>query len=365
MPQPTLYVAITNHGFGHTTRSAAVIDAIQQQCPDLKVIVASTASRWLLDSYITGAYEYHSRAFDIGVIQSDSVTMDKQATLEKLQHIRAQQDAIATAEAEFLRQNQVSLVLADIPPLATKIAHAADVPCWMAGNFGWDFIYRDWQDEWDGAFTEIIQWIEACFSECDRLFRLPFHEDMTAFPHIEDIGLTGGVPHYRDMELRQAFKITAPREKTALITFGGLGLDAVPYERLRDRPDWQFITFDHQPPDDLTNLLKVGDRAYRPVDFMPLCGQVVSKPGYSTFSEACMVGVPVKTVERHGFAEAPVLIEGIKRHAHHRILALEELYEGSWEFLDQPCDPPTSEERLATDGNGAIAQAVAKYFQTL
>ncbi|NER01059.1 MAG: glycosyl transferase, partial [Cyanothece sp. SIO2G6] len=221
----------------------------------------------------------------------------------------------------------------------------------------------DWEDEFDGAFIEVIQWIEACCGECDRLFRLPFHEAMTAFPLVEDIGLTGGIPHYNEAELRQVFNITAPPAKTALITFGGLGLDAVPYDGLRDRPDWQFITFDHQPPDDLPNLLKVTDRTYRPVDFMPLCGQIVSKPGYSTFSEACMVGVPVKTVEREGFAEAPILIEGIKRHAHHRILSLDELYAGTWEFLDQPCYPPTSEEPLAKDGNEAIAQAITEYFR--
>ena len=363
MPQPTLYVAITNHGFGHSTRSSAVIDAIQRQCPDLNIIVASTAPKWLLDSYISGNYLYHARSFDIGVIQSDSVTMDPQATLVKLQHIRDQQDEIIAEEAKFLRQNNVDLVLADIPPLATKIAHAAGVPCWMIGNFGWDFIYRDWQDDFGQEFAPIIQWIEDCFGECDRLFRLPFHEAMASFPKIEDVGLTGGIPRHSIDHLRQVFDITAPVEKTALITFGGLGLDDVPYSNLCDRSDWQFLTFDHQPPSNLPNLLKITDRTYRPVDMMPLCGQIISKPGYSTFAEACLVGVPLKTVERQGFAEAPILLEGIQRYAHHYILSLEDVYAGNWEFLDQPCHPPLSQETLAKDGNDAIAQAVAQYFQ--
>lgn len=363
MPQPTLYVAITNHGFGHTTRSSALVDELQQQCPDLKVIVASTAPQWLIDSYIRGDYVYRPRAFDIGVIQSDSVTMDKAATLEKLRHIRHNQDALIKEEAEFLTQNNVGLVIGDIPPLASKIAHAADIPCWMASNFGWDFIYRDWGDELDGAFIEMTQWIADCFRECDRLFRLPFHEEMSAFHSIEDVGLTAGSPRYDLDQLRRKFGITAPKEKTALLTFGGLGLAEVPYEALRERPNWQFITFDHQPPSNLPNLLKVTDRTYRPVDFMPLCGQIISKPGYSTFAEACRVEVPITSVERHGFAEAPVLIQGIKDRAHHKILTIEELYAGNWGFLDTPFTPPQTTQTFRKDGNEAIAHAILNHLQ--
>ena len=362
MPQPILYVAITNHGFGHTTRSSALVDELQHRCPDLKVIVASTAPQWLINSYIRADYIYRPRAFDIGVIQSDSVTMDKAATLEKLQHIRQSQDEMIREEAEFLKQQGVGLVIGDIPPLATKIAHAAGVPCWMVSNFGWDFIYRDWGDELDGAFVEMTDWIADCFSECDRLFRLPFAEAMSAFKTIEDVGLTAGSPRYDNDELRQKFGITAPKEKTVLLTFGGLGLAEVPYDALRERTDWQFITFDHQPPSDLPNLLKITDRTYRPVDFMPLCGQIVSKPGYSTFAEACRVEVPITSVERHGFAEAPVLTKGIQDHAHHKILKLDELYAGDWGFLDTPFNPPQTNQTFRKDGNKAIAQAILQYF---
>ncbi|NET48548.1 MAG: UDP-N-acetylglucosamine--N-acetylmuramyl-(pentapeptide) pyrophosphoryl-undecaprenol N-acetylglucosamine transferase [Merismopedia sp. SIO2A8] len=365
MPQPTLYVAMTNHGFGHTTRTSAVITEIQQHYPDLRVIVASTAPPWLINSYIKADYELRPQAFDIGVIQSDSITMDKAATLEKLQHIQSQQDAIIASEAEFLRQNQVGLVLGDIPPLLTKIAHSADVPCWMMSNFGWDFIYRDWINDIDSGFTNIIDWIHECFQECDRLFRLPFHEPMSAFPVIEDVGLTGGTPNYSVDELRRLFNISAPPEKTVLLTFGGLGLTDVPYEKLLERSDWQFITFDHQPPSHFPNLLKITDRTYRPVDIMPLCGQIISKPGYSTFAEACRVGVPITSVERHGFAEAPILLEGIQQYTRHQIISLDELYAGQWEFLDRPFQPAIAPEALPGDGNKAIAQAVMQYFQRL
>ncbi|NJL48508.1 MAG: hypothetical protein HC929_14800 [Leptolyngbyaceae cyanobacterium SM2_5_2] len=89
MSQPTLYVSITNHGFGHTTRSASVAATVKAMAPEVNLIMATTAPQWLLDEYIPSAYEYRPVALDIGVIQADSLTMDLPTTLAKLQHIKA------------------------------------------------------------------------------------------------------------------------------------------------------------------------------------------------------------------------------------------------------------------------------------
>jgi hypothetical protein len=99
-------------------------------------------------------------------------------------------------------------------------------------------------------------------------------------------------------------------------------------------------------------------RGDRPVDLMPLCGRVVSKPGYSTFAEACRLEVPIATLTRTGFAEASLLLNGIQDVAHHQILNAQAFLAGDWSFLEQPCTPPRTATRLAKDGNGAIAQAV-------
>jgi hypothetical protein len=354
---PTLYVAITNHGFGHATRTASVVAEIQKQLPDLLVILATTAPRWLLESYLPGDFIHRHAAFDIGIIQSDSVTMDKAATLAKLQQIRTEQSSMIAREATFLQQNRVDLVLADIPPLATAIAQAAHLPCWMISNFGWDFIYRPW----GGAFVEMADWIAECFSRCDRLFRLPFHEPMSAFPHITDVGLTGGTPHTDITTLREKFQITAPPEQTILLTFGGLGLDQIPYPTLQRFTDWQFITFDRQAPD-LPNLLKITDPYYRPVDFMPLCSRVVSKPGYSTFAEACRMDTPIISITRDDFAESPILLSGIQDHMPHQVLSPPDFFHSNWEFLEHPLQPPRTQQKVSKDGNLAITQAVLDYF---
>ncbi|MFN9404253.1 MAG: glycosyl transferase [Dolichospermum sp.] len=357
MERPIIYIAITNHGFGHATRTASIANTIQKLCPEALLILVTTAPRWLLESYIEGDFILRQRAFDLGVIQIDSLIMDKPATLEKLREIKKNHKSLIASEVNFIRQNRVNLILADIPFLAAGFAEAANIPCWMIGNFGWDLIYRDW----GGEFTEIADWISNWYAKSNRLFRLPFHESMSAFPHITDVGLTGGFPRFSIDELRSNWGINTPPEKTILLTFGGYGVQQIPYTNISKFPDWQFITFDFLAPD-LPNLIKVTNRQYRPVDFMPICGRIISKPGYGTFSEATLLDVPVVTIPRDDFAEAAFMLAGITNYNHHQIITGSEFFQGDWDFLYQLPQPPKQTQVINKDGNETIAKAVIDYF---
>ncbi len=356
---PILYLAITNHGFGHATRAAAVAAEIRRRMGDnLTLILTTTAPRSVLEAYLGEGFIHRPRALDVGVIQSDSITMDLPATLAQLTAIQQRAKSTIVSEANWLKQNRVDLVLADIPPLAAPIAKAAGVPCWMMGNFGWDFIYRDFGPEFDG----IADWIGECFVQCDRLFRLPFHEPMSAFSNIEDVGLTGVSPRHAQAEMIDRFELQdVPKEKRVLMTFGGLGLDRIPYENVERFPEHRFLCFDLKAPDYL-NLVRVDDRLYRPVDFMEICGCIISKPGYSTFSESCRLDLPIISIMREGFAEAPILLEGLQDYAYHQIITPEDLFQGDWDFLKQALKPPRQSESLSKDGNAAIAQAVVDFL---
>lgn len=354
MSQPAIYIAVTSHGFGHGVRAATVAEKLRQIRPDITLILVTVAPEWLLKSYIKGEFVYRQRVFDVGVIQKDSLTMDRDTTLSKMQSIIADSDRIIAEEAKYIRDHNVKLVLADIPALAAPIARAAGIPCWMMSNFGWDFIYRDWGEE----FAKIANWIANYYSQSDRLYRLPLAEPMRAFPNIIDVGLTGCQPN--DAALTARFNLTAPKEKTILLTFGGLGLQKIPYHNLKHFPDWQFITFDRNAPD-LPNLVQIQDNTLRPIDFMPLCDRVFSKPGYSTFSEAMYCDLPIVTLTRQGFAEAEVLLDGIQDYSLHQIIPTEEFFPGNWDFLRQDLTPPRKTEKLAKDGATKIAGDISRF----
>jgi hypothetical protein len=352
MSQPAIYIAVTSHGFGHAVRAATVAEKLRQLRPDISLIFVTVAPEWLLKSYVQGDFIYRQRVFDVGVIQSDSLTMDQTATLSKMQHIMAEEDQIIAEEAKYIRDHHVQLVLADVPALAAPIARAAGVPCWMMSNFGWDYIYRHWGDD----FAEVVSWLENYYAQSDRLFRLPLSEPMTAFPNITETGLTGCTPRHEKLKTR--YNLTAPQAKTILLTFGGLGVQGIPYDHLQHFPDWQFITFDLTATD-LPNLVKIADHTLRPLDFMPICGRVFSKPGYSTFSEALCCDLPIVTLTRQDFAEAEILLKGIQDYSDHQIISPKEFFQGNWDFLHQDLLSPRQTNKLPKDGASKIAQEIS------
>lgn len=353
---PTLYCAVTAHGFGHATRIASVLAVLQAQAPEIKLIIATNAPQWLLAQHVK-EFVYHQRSFDVGVVQADALQMDKYATLKKWQNLQQQAPSLISQEAQFLQAEKVDLVLADIPHLAVDIAHTAGVPCWMMSNFGWDFIYRNW----GAPFIELADWLSSSYHKCDRLFRLPFYEAMSSFPVIEDVGLTGTKPHFDPVTLYTKLGLD-PHKRTVLLTFGGLSLQAIPYGNVARFPDTQFITFDQDAPD-LPNLKKVDRHTQiRPVDVMQVCDLVITKPGYGTLSEIYRSHKPVVCLTRTDFAESDLLITGVRDYMHHIIIDPPEFYETSWEFLNWSIQPPATDLKLAEDGEVKIAEGILDYL---
>lgn len=358
MNRPALYAAITNHGFGHATRSAAVLADLQRRCPDLQLIIVTTAPQWLLDKYLESDYIYRPRILDVGAVQSDSFSIDRDATLRSLNQLRERANTLIQEELACIQDHQVSLIYGDIPPMVGYIAEATDLPCWMSSNFGWDLIYQEWGED----FTETVDWVQTGFSKCDRLFRLPFHEPMPAFKQSEAVGLTGGRSRFTEAELREKFQIQTERDRIIMLTFGGYGISNLPYENLSHFPNWQFITFDAAAPTHYDNLLKLDGKAIRPVDVMPLCGRLIGKPGYGTIAEAMLHDIPTVLLPRAGFAEAQYLVEGVINYSSHQLLAPEEFETSQWEFLHQPLTPPKLQQKLPKTGNETIVEAIASYF---
>jgi hypothetical protein len=187
---------------------------------------------------------------------------------------------------------------------------------------------------------------------------------MTRFPHITTTGLIGGTPKYSVQQLRETFALTEPKEKTILLTFGGLGLSGIPYHALEEFPDYQFITFDRQAPS-LENLCKITNVAYRPVDFMPLCDHLVSKPGFGTFAEAMLQDLPIATLPRNDFAEGIVLLEGLKTYSRHQIIDPKTFAQGNLDFLREAPQPPTDDRPIDKTGVEAIATEIVNYLSKI
>ncbi|MEY3768662.1 MAG: hypothetical protein RLZZ11_1732 [Cyanobacteriota bacterium] len=233
------------------------------------------------------------------------------------------------AEARWLRaQRQPVLVLGDVAPAAAALADAVGAPLVWIANFGWDAIYRPM----GAAFEAWADLALAAYRTGDALIQCPFSMAMPWGVPTTPVGLTPGRPRHQLDQLQRRLQLNQPRERTVLVGFGGLGLSLAPPLFAR-WPQHHFLVSDPALCAGAANVTLLPPDL-RPLEWMPLCGRILTKPGY----------------------EAPVLEAALQRHGWHRLLSREQLEQGDWQ-LDQPLEAPLAAP-LPLDGDRTAAEVI-------
>ena len=350
-----LYACISGHGYGHGSRVAAVLSALHARRPDWRLVLSTP----LPEPFLAAAFgpvpvERRVCRWEVGVIQADALGADGPATLAALADLERSLPAQIAAEAAWLRQQgEPVLVLADVGPAAAELAAAVGAPLVWMGNFGWDAIYGPM----GGAFAAWAERCTALYRRGTAVIRCPFAMAMPWGLPEHPVGLTAGQPRGDREALRRQLNLPSEREAVVLVGFGGLGfpLEASLFARW---PEHRFLVADPQLAGQAANAVALPP-GLRPLDLLPLCGRLLTKPGYSSFCEALTQGVGLHLVRREGFAEAQVLSDALERHGAHRLLSREQLLAGDWQ-LDQPLIPP-SDGPLAAGGEGEAADVLIAY----
>jgi hypothetical protein len=345
-----IYVCLSSHGYGHASRTAAVLQQLAHRRPEWRLVLSSAVSPAFL-SLALGEIRHELRPcrWDVGVVQADALGADPGATLEALEQLeRDLPDQLAREAAWLEAQGQPALVLADVPPAAALLAGRLDLPLVWLASFGWDAIY----EPMGGAFLARAAACRELYRRGDLLLQCPLDLPMDWGVPALRIGLTSSVPRLDTAELAQQLQLPADRERCVLISFGGMGKAYDP-ALLRLWPDHVLLGPDPQLAQEPNG--RPFPPGVRPLDLMPLCSRMITKPGYSSFCEAFSQGLGIHLVRRSGFAEAPVLEAALRRHGHHRLLEPSAFDAGRWE-LDQPLLPP---EGHPLPGEGAAAAAEA------
>ncbi|MDM7952244.1 MAG: hypothetical protein QUV07_03360 [Cyanobium sp. CZS 25K] len=346
-----IHACISSHGFGHGSRTAAVLCELAALRPDWRLVLSTGLPEAFLKlSFGPVPFERRPCRWDVGVIQADALGADAAATLAALETLEEGLPGLVEREAAWLvAQNEPILVLGDVPPSAALLARRLQVPLVWLASFGWDAIHAPM----GARFQTWADRHRQLYAQGDLLLHCPLSLPMPwGLPEVR-LGLTSSRPRLDLERLARDLALPAERERVVLVSFGGLGM-AIDPALLALWPQHVFIG-----PDPLLATVPNGrhlPEGVRPLDLMPLTGRLITKPGYSSFCEAFSQGVGVHLVHRTGFAEAPVLEEDLRHHGWHRLLSQEAFRRGAWE-LDQPLEPPRSGP-LPADGAATAARAI-------
>lgn len=327
MNRPIAYY-ITAHGYGHGTRSCDVLRALHRLAPEQPVIVTTDLPRDFLDSRLKECTNitFRSGAFDVGLVQKDSIRADLFQTLEKLEALYEREEKLIAQERLFIQHENIGLVVADIPAIPLAAAQRSGIPNIAIGNFSWDWIYEAYAKT-DFQWEYFVEKFRAVYEQTDLLLRLPFAPPMEQFPNRKDIPLlaTPGTPIRERIANISLSDISKP---WVLLSFTSLELDFQALENIRElSADYEFFCVEPLHYEG-SCIHSVSRNAVAFADILTSCDIVVSKPGFGLVSECIVNNKPLIYSDRSDFAEYPYLIEGIENYLKNVHIPSEQLYAG-------------------------------------
>lgn len=370
MMKPIAYY-ITAHGYGHGTRSCDVLCAMHRLYPEQPVIVTTDLPRDFLDSRLAGCdnLTFREGAFDVGLVQKDSLQSDLSKTLEKLEALYAREDELIEQERRYIKENDIAVVAADIPAIPLAAAQRAGVPNIAIGNFSWDWIYADYAND-NPRWEFFVKKFRSVYAKTELLLRLPFAPPMEQFPNRKDIPLLAspGTPcreKIRDsgvptLDIRH---LTPDTDKPwILLSFTSLDLSFQALENIRALSDrYEFFCVE---PLQFENscIHSISRNAVAFADILASCDIVISKPGFGLVSECIVNGKPLIYSDRGNFAEYPYLVEGIEKHLRNVHIPSAQLYAGDFfQALEGIKSAPEPVGHLASGGAEMIACEIMRY----
>jgi len=314
---------ITGHGYGHAVRSNLVIQALANAEPDLEIHVRTS---WLFHS-AQRPVVYSFQAIDVGIMQRDSLDMDLAATLDACKVLHDRIPALLKQELDFIKAHGIQLILGDIPPLAFEIAARAAIPSVAVTNFTWSWIYRGYLNAFP-VFLPLVEEMEHSYRRASLALTLPYPGDLTVFSKREEIPWLARVSSLEKSEAKAAFGLpnSVP---IVLLSFGGLGLERLPWQKLRQMREYFFVTTGAEVTTCDGNLLTLPVAQHRYQDLVRAADVIVTKPGYGIVADALAHHTPLVYTNRGEFPEYPYLVRALKELGHAQFIDQDDLLSGS------------------------------------
>lgn len=319
---------ITAHGYGHGTRSCDALKALRQANPEVPIIVKTDLPTDFMASRLPKSIEIRPGAFDLGLIQKDSIHVDLEASLKTIEQLYEREEELIEQEKMFMLSEQIGVVVADIPAIPLNAAQRAGIPNIACSNFGWNWIYSEFVDH-NPRWQFFVDKFERVYEKTDLLLRQPFAESMSAFPEKIDLPLLAKPGRNRRKLIEETFGADTSKP-WVLLSFTTLELDFQALEKLSALKSYELFTVEPLAwPGSRIHSLPRNRISF--ADAMASVDLVVTKPGFGIVSECIANDKPIIYTDRKHFLEYPVLVKSIERYCRYAFIPNSELYAGDLE----------------------------------
>ncbi|MBC7953893.1 MAG: hypothetical protein H7Z12_19005 [Rhodospirillaceae bacterium] len=302
---PHLWLALSPHGFGHAAMTAPLVAELRRRRPGLRLTIQTALPHAFLESRY-GVFEHVSHIPDIGFRMKSAVEIDVEACAQFYAGLHADFPAVVAVETARLQAARPDLVLANVPYVTIAAAAAAGIPVVAYCSINW----ADMVEHYLGSGTAMLAQIRDSYAKAQMFLRPTPAQPMT-LPNVVDIGPVAVKGAIRTGEIRRALGL-GQGTRLGLIAFGGID-HRLPLEHWPALEGWFWLSSLADTParPDMVPWQAAGVPFS---DLLPSVDVLVTKPGYGTFSEAGLAGVPVLYEPRPDWPESRPLEEWLGRH---------------------------------------------------
>jgi hypothetical protein len=308
-----LAVYVTSHGFGHLTRTAAVLNRMPLEIPITIRCHPNLLDHWRERLRRPAALE--PQVADVGVVHppGDSNATDGAATLALAATVHAEAMARVDHEVERLRGEGTAAVLCDAPPMPLVAARRAGIAGFLLANFTWADIYAPHARRIGGAALRLVAELRHAYRQATALFRAEPALRMTDVAPVIDVGMIVVPGHHRRDELRKHLGLSAS-DRLVYFYAGRYGQNDLGWKRLArlGERNIHFVSFHPAPGHSPANLHVLSPHEWTGSDLAASTDAIVAKAGYGTVCEAMVAGTPLVYPPRTGFAEHRALDRALR-----------------------------------------------------
>lgn len=288
---------ISDHGFGHASRNIPIIRYILESYKNIKIIVKTgiKQSKFINDSLseCKEKLDIYSDQMDIGLIlKRNSLDIDKEKLCSEVNMYINTWEKRALDESEFLKNNNVDLVVSDIVPWVFKASKHSKIPSILISNFTWVDIYKEYFDE-----CILNQYINA-YKLCDKvLIYYLYVENMKSYlNNYKEIGLC-----CRAFNEESVNKIK--EEHSRKIVFVSVGCSV----SLNEALDVSELGYDFIVTEGINfigkNVTYLPKEIENTQDYIKASDYIITKAGWTTISEILCAGKKCAVLSRDSVAE--------------------------------------------------------------
>ena len=352
----TIACFISPHGYGHATRTSAILEALSC-CTEVEAHIYSTVDEAIFQCS-SFPYQFHHQLTDVGFFQKDAFHLDIEKTCSALHKFIPFEHKLVDTLAKDCKDH--AFIICDISPLGIAVAARAKTPSILVENFTWDWLYAPYS-QGNSLLQYCCKYLRGLYQSADYHIQtepicLPGNTDLHCNPIFRKV-------REKPDTIRKRLRCTAPH--TVLITMGGIGFQPKFLQTLKQYTDYDFIVAGQAQEARIHNnvlLLSRTANHYHP-DLINCADITVFKCGYSTLAECYQVGKPTICISRDGFAESAVIESFISKNMHATIISQEDFISGKWLQLLGGMKTPPKHKIRSIDTNGA--EAVAEFLLPL